>query len=84
MNFGGEEENEGLAEELFSEIDSKEKRVGQSFDDKLEHRFRGSTLRPDQRFRAPAAIPEESKKSLRETMMPTFNISTCDHLGLLS
>ena len=68
------------------------KRAGQSLKVSLleNHKFRASTIAPDQRFRAAnpdaKAKPEVIKKSdnLRDTMMPDFNIKSCDHLGLLS
>ena len=70
-----------------TDSDKQEKliRAGQSFSARLmsTHKFRGSTLRPDQRFRAPAA-QKFGEPDNRESIMPDFNISICDHLGLQS
>jgi len=62
-------------------------RAGQSLKEMLitKHKFRASTLAFDPNFRQPKQQEATEKTpTLRETLMPTFSIYSCDHLGLQS
>ena len=94
MGFGViEEEEEKDEDELFDgvleksqhptddEKNEKRKKAGQSLMSSLieSQQLRQSSMKPE-----PVPSSKDVPPSLRETMMPDFNISNCDHLGLAS